>query len=235
MTPPSIRPDVAERALQRRGQLHMVTSLPAAQTALIVVDMQNYFLEPGAAVEVPGARDIVPAVNRLAEAARAAGSPVVWIQMTHDESHMKSWSVFYERLNSPQRSQGNLDAMRAGSHMHALWPEMKTDPSDLWVHKSRFSAFLPESSDLAKILRARGVENVIITGTLTNVCCMTSALDAMMMNFRTIMVSDANAARIEDHHFATLNNVFETFGDVRTTDEVIGLLQSGSTQARAAE
>ena len=64
---------------------------------------------------------------------------------------------------------------------------------------------------------------------------MTSALDAMMMNFRTIMVSDANAARIEDHHFATLNNIFESFGDVRTTDEVIGLLQGDSAHARAAE
>lgn len=235
MTPPAIRPDVAERALQRRGQFHLVTQLAAAKTALIVVDMQNYFMEPGAAVEVPNARAIVPAINRLADAARTAGSPVVWIQMTHDESHLDSWSVFYERLNSPDRSQGNLDAMRAGSHMHALWPEMQTDPRDLWVPKSRFSAFLPESSDLAKILRERGVENVIITGTLTNVCCMTSALDAMMMNFRTIMVSDANAARIEDHHFATLNNIFESFGDVRTTDEVIGLLQGDSAHARAAE
>jgi ureidoacrylate peracid hydrolase len=235
MTPPSIRPDVAERVLQRRGKLHVVETLAAAKTALIVVDMQNYFLEPGAAVEVPGARAIVPAINRLAEAARAAGSAVVWIQMTHDDSHLDSWSVFYERLNSPQKSAGNLDALRAGGHMHALWSEMKTDPRDLWVPKSRFSAFLPESSDLAKILRARGIENVIITGTLTNVCCMTSALDAMMMNFRTIMVSDANAARIEDHHFATLNNVFETFGDVRTTHEVLGLLRGGSDQARAAE
>ena len=235
MTPPSIRPDVAERALQRRGQLHVVNRLAAEKTALIVIDMQNYFVEPGAAVEVPSARAIVPAINRLTAAARAARSPVVWVQMTHDESHLKSWSVFFERLNSDERSKGDLEALRAGSHMHALWHELETDPSDLWVPKSRYSAFLPESSDLAQILRGRGIENAIITGTLTNVCCMTTALDAMMMNFRTIMVSDANAARIEDHHFATLNNVFETFGDVRTTDEVIGLLRDGSAQARAAE
>lgn len=235
MTPPAIRPDVAERALQRRGTYHVVNRLAADKTALIVVDMQNYFVEPGAPVEVPGARTIVPAINRLTAAARAAGSPVVWVQMTHDESHLKSWSVFYERLNSAERTQGDLDGLRAGSHMHALWREMETAPSDLWIHKSRYSAFLPDSSDLAKILRARGIENVVVTGTLTNVCCMTSALDAMMMNFRTIMVSDANAARIEDHHLATLNNFFETFGDVRTTEDVIGLLRDGRAQARAAE
>ena len=235
MPPLSIRPDVAERALQRRGKLHVVNRLVSAKTALIVVDMQNYFVEPGAPVEVPGARTIVPAINRLTAAARAAQSPVVWIQMTHDESDLESWSVFYERLNSAERTQGDLDGLRSGSHMHAIWPELKTAPSDLWVHKRRYSAFLPESSDLAKILRESGIENVVIVGTLTNVCCMTSAVDAMMMNFRTIMVSDANAARIEEHHLATLNNVFETFGDVRTTDEVLGLLRDGANQARAAE
>lgn len=235
MTANSIRPEVADRVLQRRGQLHTVTRLAADKTALIVVDMQNYFVEPGAPVEVPSARAIVPAINRLTAAARAAGGAVVWIQMTHDESDLDSWSVFYERLNSAERTQGDLDGLRAGSHMHALWHEMETAPADLWVHKKRFSAFLPESSDLAETLRARGIENVVIVGTLTNVCCMTSALDAMMMNFRTIMVSDANAARIEEHHLATLNNVFETFGDVRTADETIDLLHRGAAKARAAE
>lgn len=235
MAPNSIRADVAERVLQRRGTLYSIERLAADKTALIVVDMQNYFVEPGAPVEVAHARAIVPTINRLTAAARVAGSAVVWIQMTHDESDLKSWSVFYERLNSAERTQGDLDGLRAGSHMHALWHEMETAPGDLWVNKKRFSAFLPESSDLAEILRARGIENVVVVGTLTNVCCMTSALDAMMMNFRTIMVSDANAARIEEHHLATLNNVFETFGDVRTADEIIDLLHQGAAKARAAE
>lgn len=235
MIPASISPDVAQRALQRRGRYNVVSRLDATKTALIVIDMQNYFVEPGAPVEVSGARTIVPAINRLARAARANGSPVVWVQMTHDESDLESWSVFYERLNSPERTKGDLESLRAGSHMHALWPEMETDKTDLWVAKRRYSAFLPESSDLAKILRERGIENVIVTGTLTNVCCMTSALDAMMMNFRTIMISDANAARIQEHHFATLNNFFETFGDVRTTDEAITLLERSVGQAHAAE
>ena len=235
MIPDSIRPDVAERVLKRRGQYNVVTRLEPAKTALIVIDMQNYFVEPGAPVEVPGARAVVPAINRLAGATRAAGGTVVWVQMTHDASDLNTWSVFYERLNSAERAQGDLDGLRAGSHMHALWPEMKTASNDLWVAKRRYSAFLPESSDLANILRDRGIENVVVVGTLTNVCCMTTALDAMMMNFRVIMVSDANAARIDDHNFATLNNIFETFGDVRTGDDVIALLDTAKDQARAAE
>ena len=229
-----IRRDVIERVLARRGKLNTIERLDARKTALIVVDMQNCFLEPGAPVEVPQARDIVPAINRLAAATRDAGGTVVWIQMTHDDSDLETWSIFYDRF-APERRKEHLEGLRAGSHMHALWPALETKPADLWVAKRRFSAFLPESSDLAAILRGRAVENVIVVGTLTNVCCMTSALDAMMMNFRMLMVSDANATPVNDHHVATLNNIFEVFGDVRSTDEVVELLRAGSLQARAAE
>jgi ureidoacrylate peracid hydrolase len=235
MSQSPIRPEVVERVMQRRGKLNAFERLDAKRTALIVVDMQNYFLEPGAPVEVPEARAIVPAINRLAVATRSAGGLVVWIQMTHDESDLTTWSVFYERLNSAERTDNGLAGLRAGSRLHALWPEVETAPQDLWVAKRRFSAFLPESSDLANILRGRGIENVVITGTLTNVCCMTSALDAMMMNFRTLMVADANATRDPVHHAGVMNNVFETFGDVRTSDEVIELLRASGGQARAAE
>ena len=186
MSQSPIRRDVIDRVLQRRGKLNTIESLDAARTALIVVDMQNFFMEPGAPVEVPEARAIVPAINRLAAATRAAGGTVVWILMTHDDTDLETWSVFYERFGAKRVE--HLQGLRAGTHLHALWPEFETSPQDLTVHKRRFSAFLPESSDLAKILRWRRVENVIITGTLTNVCCMTSALDAMMMNFRTLMV-----------------------------------------------
>jgi ureidoacrylate peracid hydrolase len=228
-----IRQDVLERVLQRRGKANTVERLDATRTALVVVDMQNFFMEPGAPVEVPEARAIVPAINRLAAATRQSGGTVVWILMTHDDSDLETWSVFYERFGAKRVE--HLQGLRAGTHLHALWPEFETAPQDLTVHKRRFSAFLPESSDLASILRGRGVENVIISGTLTNVCCMTSAVDAMMMNFRMMMVSDANATAVEEHHLATLNNVFETFGDVRSSDEVIELLKSGAAPARAAE
>jgi ureidoacrylate peracid hydrolase len=233
MTSAPIRPDVVQRVLQRRGKLNTIERLDPRRTALIVVDMQNFFMEPGAPVEVPEARAIVPAINRLATATRDSGGTVAWILMTHDETDMKTWSVFYDRFGDKRAD--HLEGLRAGTHLHALWPEFTTAPQDLTVHKRRFSAFLPESSDLAKILRERGIDTVIITGTLTNVCCMTSALDAMMMNFRMLMVSDANATSVEDHHIAVLNNIFETFGDVRPSDEVIELLRAGAAPARAAE
>jgi isochorismate hydrolase len=90
-------------------------------------------------------------------------------------------------------------------------------PEDEVVQKYRFSAFVQGSSDLPQRLRAQGYDTVLITGTVTNVCCESSARDAMMLNFKTIMVSDANAARTDAEHNATLGTFYATFGDVMDT------------------
>jgi ureidoacrylate peracid hydrolase len=99
---------------------------------------------------------------------------------------------------------------------------------DTIVKKFRFSAFLPESSNLAEILRAEGYDTVLIVGTVTNVCCESSARDAMMMNFRTIMVSDGNSAHTDHEHTATLGSFYAVFGDVMDTDMVCSLLKKNA-------
>ncbi len=99
------------------------------------------------------------------------------------------------------------------------------------VDKYRFSGFLPGTSDLADRLRARGFDTVLITGTVTNVCCESSARDAMMSNFKTIMVSDGNAALTQADHDAALTAFYNVFGDVMDTDMLVALLG----QARSAK
>ena len=94
-------------------------------------------------------------------------------------------------------------------------------PEDEIVRKYRFSAFLPGTSELPYRLRARGFDTVLITGTVTNVCCESSARDAMMTNFKTIMVSDANAAMTMEEHNASLIAFYAIFGDVMDTEFVI--------------
>jgi ureidoacrylate peracid hydrolase len=103
------------------------------------------------------------------------------------------------------------------------------------VQKWRFSAFLPESSDLAVRLRAAGCDTVLITGTVTNVCCESSARDAMMLNFKTIMVSDANAARTDEEHNATLGSFYAIFDDVMDTAFLIERLEANTALRVAAE
>jgi ureidoacrylate peracid hydrolase len=102
------------------------------------------------------------------------------------------------------------------------------------VLKRRFSAFIQGSSDLAERLRARGFDTVLIGGTVTNVCCESSARDAMMLNFRTVMVADCNAANSDAEHNASLAAFWNIFGDVMTSDHAIGRLRAGAAERQAA-
>ena len=122
-----------------------------------------------------------------------------------------------------------------GCHGFELWPELDVQVKDLIVDKTRFGAFVPGSSDLHDILQARGIDTLIITGTATNVCCESTARDAMQMNYKVIFVADGNATNTDAEHNATLNNMVRLFADVMTTEELLGFLQSSSTEREAAE
>ncbi len=214
-----------ERALARRGRLHPFDTVDPARTALVVVDLQNGFMAPGQPAETPNAREIVPAVNRLAQATRAAGGTVVWIQNTITPESIQSWSVWFGDFGTAEWGPRMQRAFTPGDFGHALYPSLEVRPGDLTVRKTRFSAFVQGASDLDAILRARGIDTLIIVGTATNVCCESSARDAMMLNYKVFFVSDAYACRTDEEHNATLAIMMVMFADVRSTDEMIALLQ----------
>jgi ureidoacrylate peracid hydrolase len=221
----AIIPDeVVKRAVERRGSMHPFAPLNAAKTALVVIDMQYAFMDEAVGHAVcPAARNIVPAINRLAAALRPAGGGVFWIKTTCDERSMREWSVAHE-MSSPRWRAKRIAALAAGSPGHALWAALDVRPEDEIVEKFRFSGFLPGTSELPDRLRARGFDTVLITGTVTNVCCESSARDAMMSNFKTVMVSDGNAAMTQAEHDAALTAFYNIFGDVMDTDMIIAAL-----------
>jgi ureidoacrylate peracid hydrolase len=225
---------IVERVVARRGSEHSFADLDPRRTALVVIDLQRAFMDDrvGFAV-IPAARAIVPAVNRLAAALRDAGGGVFWVRMTHDARCLDDWSVAYE-MPTPEFRERRIAALAAGSAGHALWPDLEVRPGDEIVDKYRYSAFMPGTSDLPDRLRARGLDTVLITGTVTNVCCESSARDANMTNFRTIMVSDGNAAATQDEHDASLTAFYNTFGDVMDTDMIIAALRRARRPSRAA-
>ena len=92
------------------------------------------------------------------------------------------------------------------------------------MKKIKYSAFIAGSSDIDAQLKARGIETLLVTGTVTNVCCDSTARDAMMLEYRVAMLSDGNASLTDEEHAASLNNFLIFFGDVMTTDEAIGRL-----------
>jgi ureidoacrylate peracid hydrolase len=224
---------VVERVVARRGAEHSFADLDPARTALVVIDLQHAFMNDavGHAV-VPAARDIVSTVNRLAAAVRETGGGVFWIQMTHDDRCLEDWSVAFE-LATPAMREKRIAALSEGTLGHKLWPELDLRPQDDIVKKYRYSAFMPGTSELPDRLRAQGFDTVLITGTVTNVCCESSARDANMTNFRAIMVSDGNAANTREEHDASLTAFYNVFGDVMDTDMIIAGLRRAKS-ARAA-
>jgi len=224
---------IVRRVIEQRGMEHSFADLDPVRTVLIVIDLQHAFMNDAVGfAPVPAARDIVPAVNRLAAVVRETGGGVFWIKMTHDERCFDEWSVAYQ-LPTPEFRAKRIAALSEGTLGHELWPELDVRPEDEIVRKYRYSAFMPGTSDLADRLRARGFDTVLITGTVTNVCCESSARDANMMNFRTIMVSDGNAALSQELHDASLTAFYMTFGDVMDSDMIIASLRRARS-ARAA-
>jgi ureidoacrylate peracid hydrolase len=106
---------------------------------------------------------------------------------------------------------------------HAIYPAINVQPQDLMVNKYRASAFVANSSNLDDILRTRQIDSLIVTGTMTNVCCESTARDAQMMNYRVIFVADGTATANDDLHNATLLNLQYYFADVVLTDQVLRL------------
>jgi ureidoacrylate peracid hydrolase len=228
----SIPAHVVERVIRRAGRPHPFDVIEPAKTALVVIDMQNYFMKPGFQGEVPMARKIVPTVNRLAAATRELGGHVVWVKNTTSATR-ESWSVMHDWLQTPERRDRRYASMEIAHEGHELWPELDVRPEDAQIVKRRFSAFIQGSSDLEAHLRGRGVDTLLIAGTATQVCCESSARDAMMLNFKVVMVPDALATYSDEDQNASLRAFYSNFGDLQTADEAIASLKRGLGQAAA--
>ena len=230
----SIPQSVIDRVFERRGREHVYEYLDPAKSALVVVDMQNAFMLPGVAHALcPMAEKIVPNINRLAQAAREAGGTVVWIKTTFKDDALQNWSTYFEMV-TPQQSAKRIEALTADSKGHQLWADLDVRAEDVIVEKNRFSAFIQGSSNLAEVLRGRGIDTILITGTVTNVCCESTARDAMMLNFKTIMVTDGNAAVTDEDHNGSLRAFYLMFGDIASTDMLITWLARNAKRNLAA-
>jgi ureidoacrylate peracid hydrolase len=217
-------PDYVARAVAREGRPHSVERIDAQHTAVLAVDMQRYFMEPPFPGACPVAQEVVPNVNALAEAIRIRGGSVVWLQNATPWETQESWSVLRERY-SDAAAEGRWSALQEGAQGFEIWPDLDVQPGDARIVKNRYSAFIPGSSNLEPILRERDIDTLLVAGVATNVCCESTARDAMMLNFRALMVSDACAAASDEEHAAALGNFYLFFGDVQTTDEVIARIQ----------
>jgi ureidoacrylate peracid hydrolase len=231
-----IRREILDRVLARRGRIHWFDVLQPAKTALVVVDMQNTFCEPGAPAEVPSSRGIVGNINTLTGQLRVRGVPVIWVLHANTHHGTRSdWDLFFNYVVSDEVREQTIESLAPGRQQ--VWRELTTSSQDLTIIKNRYSALITGSSTLERVLRNLGIDTVLIAGTKTNVCCEATARDAMMLDFKVVMVSDCCAALSDEEHQASLETIIQQFGDVLTHDEVLarldGLSNVSSIQSRS--
>jgi ureidoacrylate peracid hydrolase len=219
-----IRQEIIDRVMARRGRLHWFERLEPAKTALVILDMQSTFCAPGAPAEVPSARDIVPDINRLTSGLRRLKCPVIWV--LHANTHHRGtsdWELFFDHVVAAEVRSRTIDSLAPGRQQ--VWSGLQTAAEDMVLTKNRYSALVPGSSTLERALRNLGIDTMLIAGTKTNVCCESTARDAMMLDFKVVLVSDCCAALSDEEHRATLETHIQQFGDVATADEALELLQ----------
>lgn len=165
--------------------MYTVERIDPTTTALIVVDMENDFVAPGAPLETPAGRAMVPTLQRALACCREHGIPIIYTTHAHRAGGYDLGLLAHD----PPIARG--DALVDGSPGVAIFPEVGPRDGEIVITKHRFSAFY--GTDLEIILRGRGVRTVVITGVTTENCCHATARDAYFRDFQVIFLADATA------------------------------------------
>lgn len=213
---------VIDRIMAKRGRLEVFDAFAASKTALLVIDMQNFYV-----AEVETCIGIVPNINRLADAVRRKGGAVYWVIMKCSDGPdaPSQWPLYHDNFFTAEKGARHKNSLSPSDPGFDIYPDLTVKNEDAIVEKKRFSPFIEGASDLHQRLQAAGIENLIITGTATNMCSESTARDAMMLDYKVVMVSDGNAARFDEDHLVGLTSFYQSFGDVRKTDDVIAMLK----------
>ena len=191
------------------------------RSVLLVIDMQNDFVLEGAILEVKEARNQIPRIKKLIDKCRELDVPVIYTIQETDPVFCKLEVATFPPLMET--------GMRAGTKGYQVIDELTPEQGDIIVRKRRFSAFY--QTDLELILRnIRGSEapadTVIICGTVTNVCCESTARDAYFRDFKVVFGTDICSANTPESQAATLVNM-ELFGRNMDCASIIAALERG--------
>lgn len=223
----TIRQDIVDRVIARRGRYHLFEQLDPRRTALVVIDMQDTFCASGSPAEVPTARGIVEPINSLTRQLRGLGVPVIWVLHANVQAGGKSdWELFFNLIVADTVKDKTLASLAPGRQK--VWSGLSVGNDDITVIKNRYSALIPGSSSLERLLRSLDIDTILVAGTKTNVCCESTARDAMMLDFKVVMVEDCCAALSDEEHRAALETIIQQFGDVMTSHDVMARLTGQS-------
>ena len=206
-----------------------LASLVAPQhTAVLVVDVQPLFT---AMPLVPALDEVLPRMRRFLAAARAAKVPRVFIRHVMPEGQ---WTAVWQQQHAGRiRPDGSTlkAALAPDSPANAFAPGFAPEPDDLVVVKTRYSGFV--GTELAALLRARGIRTVVLVGLTTDICVGSTARDAFHHEFHTVTLADCTAERTLARHEAGLASLAACFGRVCAAEEVLATWQAQPALATA--
>ena len=215
--PSGIPEAIVRKVVARRGRLHAFETITPTTTALVIIDLD---------VATVGAddtwRELIERVNALADAVRRTGGVVAWVLSRMDAMPKHFAAILGDALATRYLNDGHGDG--GGTKVH---PALTVLDADIVAVKSGASAFFPGKCNLKEQLDVRGIDTILIAGTVTNICCESSARDAAELQYKVVMVSDALAGQAHGLHEATLATFYRIFGDVRPSHEVVRLLDEG--------
>ena len=210
-------------AVERGAGLNSFHELAPGRTALVNIDMQSVFLDEAQVYGNRHARDIVPQVNALSRAMRSIGAPVIWTRQTHTYDGPCAPPPWQYDLERPRVAEG-VAALQAGAPGHGLYSAMETAADDIVIDKHRYGALSCPAGSPRRALDAHRVEMIVITGTLTNCCCETTAREANLAGYKVIVVSDATATLTDLEHNAALMNLRLFFADVVRARDLLKMI-----------
>lgn len=196
------------------------------QAVLIVIDLQNDFVRQGAPMEVEDARNSLPTVQKLIEAAREKSIPVIYTKFISgpNKTLLWNWSPEIEEFGACRRGfvryYSDIQSERQCSD---VVDEIYPQPEDYIVEKYGYSAF--RFTNLRDILMSEGIDSIIVVGTVTQVCVADTVHDAFGLGFKVLVVSDCVTSYMPDLQAAFLKNFELKFGWVKNSNEVLSLIK----------
>lgn len=233
---PMDSPHTTERSVRVEARPEAIRIDPA-KTALIIVDMQNAFASIGGMIDlvgqdVSGAKEVITAIKKLAEAARVAHIRIIYLAMSYaadmsDSGGPGSPNWYKEfglaAMNDNPEYKGKF--LIRGSWDAEVVDELRPQPGDVVIQKTRYSGFRGTSLDV--VLKTCGITYLIFTGIATNVCVESTIRDAFSLDYWPIIVSDAtNNVGPAFAQQATLSNVEAHFGWVATSADILTALSA---------
>ncbi|NQT34190.1 cysteine hydrolase [bacterium] len=190
--------------------------LNTERAALLVIDMQDFFLDQSSPTYTCGGQAILPTLKRLIGAFRTAGRPVIYTRHVHnpnlsDAGIMEWWWDGMCLEGTPE------------SEIHR---DIAPLPDEKVILKHRYSAFY--NTDLETVLRCLKIEDLVVCGLMTNLCCESTARDAYYRDYRIFFLADGTGTINEEMHLASLLNLAFGFTLVTNTDEVVRQVENFS-------